>query len=214
MVLVDDTDPEIARAAEQTLEAIPRDSLAAFLARSDAPTEMRNFFFARGIEAADIPAPDGDMPFVDTAPEEPPAEEVGDEEQRKDSALKKISAMNVAQRITLAMKGSREERAILIRDSNKIVGAAVLSSPKLTEQEVESIAKMPTISDELLRVIANTRVGEELRDCACLDEESENAACDLDEFPGAARRAGRAAHLAGPERARHAAGHRAQESGD
>jgi Asp-tRNA(Asn)/Glu-tRNA(Gln) amidotransferase B subunit len=55
------------------------------------------------------------------------------------------------------MKGSREERAILIRDPNKIVGVAVLSSPKLTEMEVESIAKMTSISDELLRIIANTR---------------------------------------------------------
>jgi Asp-tRNA(Asn)/Glu-tRNA(Gln) amidotransferase B subunit len=55
------------------------------------------------------------------------------------------------------MKGSREERAVLIRDPNKIVGVAVLSSPKLTETEVESIAKMTSISDELLRIIANTR---------------------------------------------------------
>jgi hypothetical protein len=65
--------------------------------------------------------------------------------------------MNVAQRLSLAMKGSREERAILIRDPNKIVGAAVLSSPKLTDTEVESIARMATISEELLRIIANTR---------------------------------------------------------
>jgi hypothetical protein len=55
------------------------------------------------------------------------------------------------------MKGSREERAILIRDPNKIVGVAVLSSPKMTENEIENIAKMASVSDELLRIIANTR---------------------------------------------------------
>jgi hypothetical protein len=65
--------------------------------------------------------------------------------------------MTVAQRMALAMKGSREERSILIRDPNKIVGVAVLSSPKLTETEVAAIARMASINDELLRMIANTR---------------------------------------------------------
>jgi hypothetical protein len=71
--------------------------------------------------------------------------------------MQRISAMTVAQRIALAMKGSREERAILIRDPNKIVGVAVLSSPKMSETEIEAIAKMASISDEILRIIANTR---------------------------------------------------------
>ena len=38
MLLVSDQDPEIARVAESTIAAIPRESLSAFLARSDAPT--------------------------------------------------------------------------------------------------------------------------------------------------------------------------------
>jgi hypothetical protein len=59
--------------------------------------------------------------------------------------------------MALAMKGTREERAILIRDPNKIVGVAVLSSPKINEAEVESIAKMSTLSEELLRMIAFSR---------------------------------------------------------
>jgi len=65
--------------------------------------------------------------------------------------------MTVAQKVGLAMKGSREERAILIRDPNKLVSVAVLSSPKMSEPEVESIAKMASISEEILRIIANTR---------------------------------------------------------
>ena len=65
--------------------------------------------------------------------------------------------MSVAQRVQLAMKGTREERAILVRDNNRLVGTAVLSSPKITENEVEAIAKMASISDELLRIIAGTR---------------------------------------------------------
>jgi hypothetical protein len=55
------------------------------------------------------------------------------------------------------MTGTREERAILIRDPNKIVSVAVLSSPKMTETEAESIAKMANVSDEILRIIGHTR---------------------------------------------------------
>jgi hypothetical protein len=160
MLLVGDGDPEIAAAAEATLQAIPTESLAAFLARSDASAEMRSFFAGRGIEPASTPAAETDAPLLDTAPEPTPlepAEEAGESDEVRASAVHKIAAMTVAQRLGLAMKGTREERAILIRDPNKIVGVAVLSSPKLTETEVESIAKMTTISDELLRMIANTR---------------------------------------------------------
>ena len=77
--------------------------------------------------------------------------------QDEGSALQKIAAMSPAQRLALAMKGTREERAILIRDPNKIVAAAVLSSPKLTESEVEGIAKMANVSEEVLRTIGHAR---------------------------------------------------------
>jgi hypothetical protein len=59
--------------------------------------------------------------------------------------------------MTVAMKGTREERAILIRDPNKIVAAAVLSSPKLNDTEVEAIAKMANVSEDVLRTIALSR---------------------------------------------------------
>lgn len=154
MFLVSDSDPEIAAAAEATLQVIPVESLAAFLARSDVSSEMRSFFAARGIEpSAQAPA-DADAPLVDAAASEDASAAEPEDEA---SALTRIAAMNVAQRVALAMKGSREERAILIRDANKMVAVAVLSSPKLSESEVESIAKMANVSDEILRIIANTR---------------------------------------------------------
>ena len=164
MLLVSDPDPAIASAAESTLQAIPVEALAGFLAQSDVSSEMRSFFAQRGVEPAGLPAAQADEPFLDTAPEPEPVLDADGEaldesetEQHRSSALQRISALTVAQRMSLAMKGSREERAILIRDPNKIVGVAVLSSPKMTETEVESIAKMTSISDELLRIIANTR---------------------------------------------------------
>jgi Asp-tRNA(Asn)/Glu-tRNA(Gln) amidotransferase B subunit len=61
------------------------------------------------------------------------------------------------ERMKLAMKGTKGQRAQLIRDSNKLVAAAVLSSPKLTESEVEAFAKMANVSEETLRTIAMNR---------------------------------------------------------
>ena len=156
MLLVGDADPEIAAAAETTLQQIPTASLSRFLARADVSTEMRGFFAARGIEpiaAAAEPAAEQDEPIVDRG-EEPSEVPSGEDEQ---TTTQRIARMNIAQRIALAMKGSREERSILIRDPNKLVAVSVLSSPKMTESEIESIAKMASISDEILRIIANTR---------------------------------------------------------
>ena len=160
MLLVCDQDPAVASAAEATISAIPRASLEAFLARADASTEMREFFAARGIQPADIPASEANAPLIDTTgePEDPLLEEAPPPEGReRESTLQKIEGLTVAQRMSLAMKGTREERAILIRDPNKIVGVAVLSSPKITETEVESIAKMTSVSEDVLRMIGFSR---------------------------------------------------------
>lgn len=152
-MLVADPDPEIARAAEATLAMIPPGSLAAFLARPEVSTELVNFFAGRGITPAAAEAPAADAPLVDAAP----AVESVTEPEDPSTTLQRIAAMNVAQRIALAMKGTREERSILIRDPNKIVAVAVLSSPKMSDTEIEGIARMGSVSDEILRIIANTR---------------------------------------------------------
>ena len=153
-LLVDDEDAEVAAAAEATLTAIPAGHLAAFLARSEVSAELRAFFSARGIALDDVTPAADDAPLVDVAA--PVAEETARDDEQK-STLQQISAMNVSQRMTLAMKGSREARAILIRDPNKLVSSAVLSSPKLTESEVEGIAKMANVSEEVLRIISMNR---------------------------------------------------------
>jgi hypothetical protein len=163
MLLVDDHDPEIATAAEATIATIPRASLEAFLARSDVSTEIREFFAGRGIQPAPVAAQVADAPLVesdaaaDALAAIMAAEEESPDGQVRESTVQKIASLNVAQRMTLAMKGSREERAVLVRDPNKIVAVAVLSSPKMTETEVESIAKMANVSDEILRIIGFSR---------------------------------------------------------
>ena len=65
--------------------------------------------------------------------------------------------MKVKDRIKLGMKGDREARSILIRDPNKVVAQAVINNPRITDQEVEAIAAMRTVSDEVLRLIGQNR---------------------------------------------------------
>ena len=73
------------------------------------------------------------------------------------SLYQRILQMGVPQKISLALKGNKEARGLLIRDSNKIVQMAVLDSPKITDSEIEGIAKMRNISDEIIRKMARNQ---------------------------------------------------------
>ncbi|MGA2812184.1 MAG: hypothetical protein ABSG16_12340 [Candidatus Acidiferrum sp.] len=77
--------------------------------------------------------------------------------QRRQTLLQVLAKMNVAERVKFAVRGGADARRTLIRDSNKVVQRAVLQSPKLTDQEVESFAAMATLTDEILRIIAGNR---------------------------------------------------------
>jgi hypothetical protein len=154
LILHDDGDPEVAMAARATLDALPPGSVGRFLGRSDVPGEMRAWFEARGIAPGHDVAVDDD-PLVDTASDEQDAAAPTEEDSR--SGLSRLASMGVLEKMKVAMRGRREERAVLIRDPNRLVAAAVLSSPKLTENEVEGIAKMANVAEEVLRVIGSSR---------------------------------------------------------
>jgi DNA-binding transcriptional regulator YhcF (GntR family) len=77
---------------------------------------------------------------------------------RRETLTQKITRMNVVQRLTVALKGGREERMFLIRDPNKLVQRCVLQSPRLTETEVENFAAQTNLSQEVLRTISMSRV--------------------------------------------------------
>jgi regulator of extracellular matrix RemA (YlzA/DUF370 family) len=83
--------------------------------------------------------------------------EKGEVSAERVSLIRRIMFMNTKDRMKLAMKGDREARGILVRDSNKVVCSAVVKNPRITEQEVENIAAMRTVADEVLRIIAMNR---------------------------------------------------------
>jgi hypothetical protein len=148
LLLSDDSDPEIAQTANATIAALPLEGLRGFLARSDVPSEIREFFSARGIERSDTPAAEASEPLLDSKPEP-------SDDEKKDPPL--LSSLPIVEKMKLAMKGTREQRAQLVRDANRMVATAVLSSPKLTGAEVEAFTKMGNVSDEVLRIIGSNR---------------------------------------------------------
>ena len=156
--LLDDADPEVRDTADQTLGRIPREALQVFLGRSDVSIGLREFFADRGIFPAEIPAivVADDEPLVEAAAEGDPAEEDDTDDARR-SAVEKLALMGFTQRLRAAFKGTREMRAILIRDPNKMIASAVLSSPKVSEPEIESFARMANVSEDVLRIIASNR---------------------------------------------------------
>jgi hypothetical protein len=77
--------------------------------------------------------------------------------ERRQTLLQRLSKMSVSERVQFAIKGGSDARRTLIRDSNKVVQRAVLQSPRLTDQEVEAFASMTSLTDEILRLIANNR---------------------------------------------------------
>jgi hypothetical protein len=164
-LLSSDADPGIRAATEATIARIPTLDLARFLGRPDVASEIREFFVRRGIEPVPSEVPVSDDPLLDAdaalapARDEPYTEDDDGEasEARRMATIQRLSIMTVSDKIKAAMRGSREERNILIRDPNKLVSLAVLSSPKVNEREVESYAKMANVSEDVLRVIGTTR---------------------------------------------------------
>ncbi|MCY7347124.1 MAG: hypothetical protein LH614_12990 [Pyrinomonadaceae bacterium] len=73
------------------------------------------------------------------------------------SMINRILRMGMKDRVKLAAKGDREARNILIRDPNRIVAQAVIGNTKITEQEVEKVAAMRSVPEDVLRQIAINR---------------------------------------------------------
>ncbi|HVG21544.1 MAG TPA: hypothetical protein VNI02_21075, partial [Blastocatellia bacterium] len=83
--------------------------------------------------------------------------EVGEVSPERMPVFQQIALMNVKDRVMLAIKGTREARTILVRDPNRIVAGAVLRNPRLTDQEIESIASIKTVPEDVLRQIGQNR---------------------------------------------------------
>jgi hypothetical protein len=83
------------------------------------------------------------------------------DEEKKDeravSKLQRLFSLRTGQKIKAALTEDSQARSFLIRDPNRLVALAVLGSPKITEAEIEGIAAMKNVNDEVLRKIGTNR---------------------------------------------------------
>ena len=109
----------------------------------DTPEQVKTFI--SGILR--LPA----KPLAKTEEEEKP------KRARPQSLLQRIQTLNVGERLQLALKGGREIRGILVKDTNKEVMLSVLDNQKITESEIEMIARSRSVPEEALRRIFKNR---------------------------------------------------------
>ncbi len=104
-------------------------------------------------------APPEAPPEGETAPPvmTPEEERQYEEQLRRTPAFQRVMKLNVAEKVQLAMKGNAEERAILVRDTAKMVALQVLKSPKLSDTEIAGFAAQRNVCEDILRVIASHR---------------------------------------------------------
>lgn len=130
------------------------------LAPEEAPAETAA---QTGNGQQETPAAQTEQPMAGMAaaaaldPARNSVDEFNEAEQKKLTILQRVSKLNVGQRIKLGFIGGKEERAILIRDSARLVQNAVLQSPKLTDPEVESFAGAKNLNENVFREIARQR---------------------------------------------------------
>jgi hypothetical protein len=108
-------------------------------------------------------------PFADTPPapdeqldipgivEEIQAAEMTQIVSERMPVFQQIALMSVKDRVLLAIKGTREARLILVRDPNRMVAAAVMRNPRLTDNEIEYIASIKAVHEDVLRQIGMNR---------------------------------------------------------
>ena len=73
------------------------------------------------------------------------------------SLYAQIILMSIGEKIKLALRGNRDARAILIRDSQKLIRRFVLQNPRVSDTEVIAVARNRSADEELLRMIIDRR---------------------------------------------------------
>ncbi|HET7712044.1 MAG TPA: hypothetical protein VFL80_08965 [Thermoanaerobaculia bacterium] len=85
----------------------------------------------------------------------PPLPEPDEDSTR--AAWSKLSFMSISQKVKLAYRGDRTMRMFLVKERNRLICTAVMRNPRMTELEVEAIAGMRNVEEEVLRLIGMRR---------------------------------------------------------
>jgi len=69
----------------------------------------------------------------------------------------RLKKMTVTEKMQLALSGSRDERAAIFRDTNKSLHLFVLKNPRIGLDEVQAAVKLPQLSPDALKFVAEHR---------------------------------------------------------
>lgn len=137
---------------EETLRELVRcpqlsETTLAFIALT-ASDEMKSFITStRALEI--VLGDDGQASSAGARPGTAP-QAVG---KKRLNLTQQIQRMTTPQKIQLAMRGAKEARGLLIRESNKQIALSVLENPRITDGEIESFAKSANLSEDVIRTI-------------------------------------------------------------
>jgi hypothetical protein len=131
----------------------------------DVPQLVEAHVRVHGVDPTAKPAADDTATALmaeyrrELAEDVPPAmrAETPEEAQRKLTIHQRIMKMAVSEKIKLATLGNKEARTILLRDSNKLVCMAAVTSPRVTDGEILGLAHSRTVSGDVLRYIYTKR---------------------------------------------------------
>lgn len=79
------------------------------------------------------------------------------QDDKKAALWARLNFMSVAEKVQLAFRGDKTARMLLVRERNKLICSAVMRNPRMSETEVEQIASMRNVEDEVLRLIGMRR---------------------------------------------------------
>ena len=152
------SDPE----TEQVISAFMTEHASEIAAEADKPFQPIGGIHEETIspepQVAAAAAAASPSPVIPpTGAKSSPKKMTNPQDEQRGSVLQKIAKLDVKGRIQLAMKGSKEERSILVRDGTKVVALAVLDSPKITDGEVERFANQKNVLEAFLRAIPMKR---------------------------------------------------------
>jgi hypothetical protein len=83
--------------------------------------------------------------------------EIDEEDEEFLSKYKVALIMGIGEKIKMALTGDKEWRAILVKDTNKLVSASVIKNPRITDGEILTLVKVGVQNDEILRLICANR---------------------------------------------------------
>jgi hypothetical protein len=161
--------------APEILDALLANPSLSTDARRRALENREEFFEKKARQAMELPeeAVAEDLPtfkiddLLEKAAEEeakgtppPPPVELSELEKMdpdKMNIFARSLTMSVSEKVKMAFSGGKSWRTLLVRERNKLICSAVMRNPRMNDNEVESIAGMRNVDDEVLRLITMRR---------------------------------------------------------